>query len=261
MKALARSYIWWPGVDKDIGQLGRKCKGCQQTINMPAKTQLHPWEYPAKPFQRVHIDFAGPFLNRMYLVLVDAHTKWPEVIITNTTTSEWTVSALRSIFALFRIPEHLVSDNGTQFSSDFFQEFCSRNGIKHTFSAQYHPSTNGLAKRFVQSMKKALKTAKDEKCTIQCKLDKFLTKYRNVPHSTTGESLAFLMMGRSVRTRMDLFRPNLQKTVKDKQDAKVIRRGGDQHKFKVGHPVLVRDYRISNSYKWAPGFILKEMAQ
>ena len=258
MKALARSYIWWPGVDKDIEQLGHKCKGCQQTQNMPAKTQLHPWEYPAKPFQRVHIDFAGPFLNRMYLVLVDAHTKWPEVIITNTTTSEWTVSALRSIFARFGIPEHLVSDNGSQFSSDFFQEFCSRNGIKHTFSAPYHPSTNGLAERFMQSMKKALKAAKDEKSTIQCKLDKFLTKYRNVPHSTTGESPAFLMMGRSVRTRMDLFRPNLQKTVKDKQDAEVIRCGGDQHKFKVGQPVLVRDYRINNSNKWAAGVILKE---
>ena len=79
-----------------------------------------------------------------------------------------------------------------------------------------------------------------------------------MPHSTTGESPAFLMMGRSVRTRMDLFRPNLQKTVKDKQDAEVIRCGGDQHKFKVGQPVLVRDYRISNSNKWAAGVILKE---
>ena len=57
---------------------------------------------------------------------------------------------------------------------------------------------------------------------------------------------------------MDLFRPNLQKTVKDKQDAEVIRRGGDQHKFKVGQPVLFRDYRISNSNKWAAGVILKE---
>ena len=45
----------------------------------PAKVPLHPWVWPTKPWQRIHVDFAGPFLGQSFLVVVDAHSKWPEV--------------------------------------------------------------------------------------------------------------------------------------------------------------------------------------
>ena len=51
--------------------------------------KYHRWEYPTAPWQRLHIDFAGPFQGCMLLVVVDASTKWPEIMfIKNTTTEE-----------------------------------------------------------------------------------------------------------------------------------------------------------------------------
>ena len=76
MKALAGNYIWWPGMDKEIEQAAKGCTGCQLIQNNPHTAPLlHPWEWPAHPWQRIHVDFAGPFLGTMFLVVVDSHSK------------------------------------------------------------------------------------------------------------------------------------------------------------------------------------------
>ena len=81
MKGLARCHIWWPGIDKDIEEITRSCEGCLLMKRNPKLTPLHPWEFPEGPWRRIHIDFAGPFENRMLLVAVDAYSKWPEVMM------------------------------------------------------------------------------------------------------------------------------------------------------------------------------------
>ncbi len=64
MKALARLHIWWPGMDSDIEMKVRKCQMCQeQQPNLP-KAQANPWLWPTRPWQRVHVDFTGPFMNK-----------------------------------------------------------------------------------------------------------------------------------------------------------------------------------------------------
>ena len=99
MKSLACSFAWWPGIDHDIEQLAKGYTGWQQVQHNPAQAPLHTWKWPAKPWQRIHIDYAGPFLGHMFLVVVDAHSKWPEVILTEATTSSQTIDTLRTIFA------------------------------------------------------------------------------------------------------------------------------------------------------------------
>ena len=181
MKSLARSFAWWPGIDHDIEQFAKGCTGCQQVQHNPAQAPLHTWEWPAKPWHRIHIDYAGPFVGHMFLVVVDAHSKWPEVIPTKATTSTKTIHILRTIFARYGIPEQLVSDNGPQFKSDEFEVFMKQNGIRHITSAPYHPSTNGLAERFVQTVKNGLKSMVGEEGSITQKLSRFLIAYRNAP--------------------------------------------------------------------------------
>ena len=61
MKALARSYIWWPNINAQLEELAKACSGCQQNQNMPTKAPLHPWEWATSPWQRIHIDYAGHF--------------------------------------------------------------------------------------------------------------------------------------------------------------------------------------------------------
>ena len=150
MKSLARMVVWWPGMDQEIEEKVRSCHDCQRDRPAPAPAPLHPWEYPSRPWARVHIDLAGPFLGHMFMVLIDAHSKWLEVIPLSSTTSGGIIENLRMIFARL---ETLVSDNAPYFSSREFEEFLRRNGIKHVTSAPYHPASNGMAERAVQVFK------------------------------------------------------------------------------------------------------------
>ena len=96
MKALARSYVWWPNISGQLEELAKACSGCQHNQKMPTKAPLHPWEWASTPWQRIHIDYAGPFQNSMFLVVVDAHSKWPEVVPVSSTTSSSTIEVLRA---------------------------------------------------------------------------------------------------------------------------------------------------------------------
>ena len=97
MKSLARMVVWWPGMDKDIEDKVKSCHDCQKDRPKPAPTPLHPWEYPSRPWARVHIDLAGPCFGHMFLVLIDAHTKWLEVILLSSTTSKVIIENLRMV--------------------------------------------------------------------------------------------------------------------------------------------------------------------
>ena len=99
MKGLARSHVWWPGIDKGIEEVTRACLGCQRMKQNPKLLTLHPWEFPEGPGKRIHIDFAGPFENKTLLCVVDACSKWPEVLTMEKTTAESTIEELRLLFA------------------------------------------------------------------------------------------------------------------------------------------------------------------
>lgn len=187
MKGLAHDLAWWPGIDKNIEGIAKSCEGCQEVQKSPEIAPLHCWEFPSCPWQRIHIDFAGPFHQKIILVIVDAHSKWPEVFVMSSTTAEKTISVLRSQFARFGVPEQFVSDSGPQFVSKEFERFTEANGIHHIMSAPYHPSTNGLAERFIQTFKKGISSFL-ENIPLQMKLDNLLQAYRNSPHGTIGQS-------------------------------------------------------------------------
>ena len=97
MKSIARSYFWWPALDRELEEKARSCVACQSVKNSSASAPLHPWLWPAKPWQRVHIDFAGPFMNRTFLIVVDDHSKWPEVIKMHSITAQKTITELRKL--------------------------------------------------------------------------------------------------------------------------------------------------------------------
>ena len=119
-KQLARSFVWWPGIDSAIERLTCSCQGRAKTRSNPSKAQLHPWEWPSQPWERIHIDSAGPVIDSMWLIIVDAHSKWPEVLRMSSTTSTKLSSTLSEVFSRFDLPIELVSDNGPQLT---FSEF------------------------------------------------------------------------------------------------------------------------------------------
>ncbi|XP_061878364.1 uncharacterized protein K02A2.6-like [Entelurus aequoreus] len=258
MKAIARSHVWWPGLDAQIEQQARTCSTCQRNQKNPALSPLHTWPWPGSPWQRIHVDFAGPFEGHMFLVVVDAYSKWPEVQVMKTTTTEKTVQALRSMFARNGVPETLVSDNGPQFTAAEFGAFLRANGVKHKRSAPFHPATNGQAERFVQTLKRSLKASRGT-FTLQHRVEAFLLSYRNAPHMTTSESPAMLFLRRRLRSRLDLVKPNVSATVELAQEGQRERRDlvAKDRRFAVGEAVLVRDYRRGEE-KWMPGLVASQ---
>ena len=250
MKSLARGIVWWPKLDADQETLVRSCKACQENQKCCSKVQLHPWEWSAEPWARVHVDFFGPFLGKQFFFIVDAHSKWIDVCVVSSPSSQQAIQALRRVFSTHGLPQILVSDNGAAFSSSEFQTFVARNGFKHVRSAPYHPATNGLAERAVQTVKDALKKTSGD---IDTRLSRFLFQYRLTPHSSTGQSPAKLLLGRVPRSHLDFLFPDVADNVKQNQQRQ--KQNHDQRAterfFVVGDKVYALNHRGTPT--WLPG--------
>ena len=177
-------------------------------------------------------------MGRFLLVVVDSFSKWIEVEVVGSTNAESTTAVLRKMFATHGIPRVLVSDNGPGFASDEFNVFLKRNGVKHLYSAPYHPSSNGQAERTVRTFKESLKSMKEG--NIDTKLCRFLFTYRITPQTTTGFSPAELLFGRRLRSALTLLRPDRRARMEDEksrlEDSKKLR------SFQLGDDVLAKNY-------------------
>ena len=251
VKAMARSFVWWPGIDKEIELVSRKCAACQDSQRRPPKATPHPWIHATHPWDRIHADFCGPTDGRMWLVVVDAYTKWIEVIdMRSCTTSASLIKELRKLFATFGLPHTFVSDNGPQLISEETTLFLESNGIMPVPVPKYTPICNGLAERAVQSFKTALEKAQRADKNFDFNLAKWLLHQRNTPHATTHETPAMRMFGRPTRTLLSLLDPltNPTRSRKPKLNAGPFK----LRSFKVGEKVRVLDVRAD---EWYPGVI------
>jgi transposase InsO family protein len=255
MKALARGSIWWPGMDRAIEKSASACLQCQQLRPEAPASPLLPWPAPAGPWQRVHVDFAGPVNGRMLLVVVDAFSKWLDVHITATTTASAAIEKLRQSFCTHGLPETLVSDNGPCFASNEFSDFCRRNGVRHVLTPPYHPASNGLAERAVQSLKRSLK--RQDNGTLEAHVSRFLLSYRVTPHSTTGVPPCELLMRRTLRSLLDCVRPNLPGRILEAQERQKRQhdRSTVEREFTEGERIFCRDFCRGSDTRWIPAVV------
>ena len=255
MKMLSQSYVWWPGLGTEIEQLVKEYTPCQTHANIPAQAPLHPWNFHSAPWSRIHIDFAGPIENKMLLIIVDATSKFMDVHVMNKTTSQQTIDRLRHTFALNGLPKELVSDNGPQFTSAEFSEFCKVNGIRHIRTSPYHPASNGQAERSVQTIKSGLN--KIQEGSLETKLYRFLLMYNITPHATTGESPSMILMKRQLRTRLDQLKPDLESKVMQGQEKMKTHhdRHAKERELSIGSAVYARNFL--SQPKWMPGILVE----
>lgn len=260
MKALARSYVYWPNIDKDITDFVQSCSRCASTAKAPVKTELSSWPKASGVWTRVHIDFAGEFMGLHYFVVVDSFSKWPEIFIMPSTTAAAAISKLKELISRFGNMAILVSDNGSQFTSEEFEDFCKEEGIYHIRSPPYHAQSNGQAERFVDTFKRALKKAKGEE-SIPNVLQTFLQRYRMTPNAQLPNdcSPAEIMIGRKMKSTLDLVKPKVKFDVI--RDGKMENQFNAHHgaKHRVFHPnqkVYVRDFR-GKKVIWSPAVIIE----
>lgn len=208
-KQLARRYVYWKNIDRDIEKVINTCSECASTRANPKKAPIHPWYEPEENWERIHIDHAGLFQDHFFLIIVDAKSKWAEIEIEKSApTSKSTIQLLQKVFTMHGYPKLMVSDNASIFKSDEFTSFCKTYGITQKFIAPSHPASNGLAERNVQTLKLRLTAMTDEPVPLSEKVRRILLQYRATPLAC-GRSPAEFYLNRKFRIRLDAIFPQI----------------------------------------------------
>ena len=193
------------------------CHFCQANRRTQRKEPLRSTPLPERPWQKIATDICE-YNGKQYLVISDYYSRYLEILHSPTTTAEQIVRLMKATCARFGIPEQIVSDNGPQYTSEVWKDFCRRFDIRHTTSSPYHPQGNGHAERAVQTAKSILKQ-EDPLLALMC--------YRATPTSSTGVSPAEMLMGRKIRTTL----PSLEKNLIPKwPDRNLVRRRDEEAK-------------------------------
>lgn len=255
-KQLARKHVYWPDITKDIENLIRSCTACIQTSKTPIKAPLASWNKSMNPGDRVHMDFAGPLLGQMLLVIVDSCSKWLDVKVLLKANSRNTIRAFERYVADNGLPRLLVTDNGSQFSSNEFEQFCKRHGIKHMKSPVYHPQSNGQAERMVDVVKRFVKKnilRFGPNMNMEDCMNEFLLGYRSTPSTATPENVspAVAHIGRDLRNSLDLLKPQLERNLAP--DEKMENQYNQQYGTRYRH-FIVNDYVWARKKKDSPWF-------
>ena len=251
MKTLARELIWYPGVDKDIESMVSNCTNCQKHRVRPPQTSHVQWPTPKRPWSRVHIDHF--FIdNSTCLVAVDATSHYIEVeIVKNTSTNE-TIDALRVIFSHNGLPDTVVSDNASCFTSVQFTQFLKNNGIEHITSPPFFPSSSGLAERAVRLIKDLLKKlGKQNSWSLRARIANILLYQRSVHHSVTQTAPSVTLNQRKYINAHDRVHPSFSFQSKEQNDVKQIPQYG------IGDHVLALN--MSRGDKWLRAQVIDKL--
>ena len=240
-RARAKESVWWPGISDSIEQMVKRCNVCKENSPKPTEPLL-PTEWPQRPWEMVASDLFE-YSGRSYLLVVDYHSRYPEIARLENTSSATVINHLKSIFARHGIPSMLRSDNGPQYASREFALFAEEYDFTHVTSSPRYPQANGEAERMVRTVKALFKKGEDPYLA--------LLAYRNTALGN-GKSPAELLMGRSLRTNLPSV-PKVQQGVDEMAERERVYRQrmktnhDERHKAKAlmtptpGTEVLVRD--------------------
>ena len=180
----------------DAVELVKKCDRCQRYGNVQRLPVERLMTISALwPFAQWGIDIVGPLPQgkgqvKFLLVAIDYFTKWVEAEALATITKSRIQSFVwKNIICRFGIPLTIISNNGRQFDSQAFRDFCSGLCIKNQFSSPGHPQANGQTEVANRTLLKIIKTKLDDaKGVWPEELPNFLWAYRTTARTPTGET-------------------------------------------------------------------------
>lgn len=221
-KVLAEFY--WPGVQSDVRRFCRSCDICQRTTprGRTAKVPLGQMPIIEVPFKRVAVDLVGPIQpttskgNRYILTVVDFATRYPEEVALKGIETEMVAEALVDIFCRTGVPKEMLTDMGSQFTSELMAEVSRLMSMHQLTTTPYHPMCNGLVERFNGTLEQILRRLCSER---PADWDKYhpasLFAYRDAPQESLGFSPFELVYGHEVRRPMKILRELWTKEVED----------------------------------------------
>ena len=209
------SSFYWPGVSGDVKRWCRSCDTCQRTLpkGKAGRAPLGKMPLMTTPFHKIAIDLVGPITpvssqgNRYILTCVDYATRWPEAVALPSIDTERVAEALVSIFCRLGFPKEILSDRGSQFTSNLMREVCRLISVRQAFTTPYHPMANGLNEKFNGTLKAMLRKMCQERPNDWDRyLPAVLFAYREVPQASTGFSPFELLYGRTVNGPVKLLK-------------------------------------------------------
>ena len=203
--------FFWPGIHEDIKDFCKSCHRCQMTAPRIPNVPLDFMPCISEPFSRLAIDITGPFKppsqegHSFILSVVDVGTRYPEAVAMKKIDTVSVAEELLKICARMGFPREILSDNGSQFTSQMFKEFCRLLSIQQVHSSPYHAQSNGIVERFHATIKPMLRKLIDSQPRNWHRyLPALLYACRDVPNASTGFSPFELLFGRRPRGPLDL---------------------------------------------------------
>ncbi|XDV39343.1 hypothetical protein PO909_008599 [Leuciscus waleckii] len=224
------SRFYWPTLYTDVQTHCNTCAVCQKTsaVSQRSRAPLQPLPVISAPFRRIAMDIVGPLEkssagHRYILVVNDYATRYPEAFPLRSITTTKIIHALVQLFSRVGIPEEILTDQGTNFTSRLMGQLNKQLGIKAIRTTPYHPQTDGLVERFNQTLKNMLrKFVADTGRDWDKWLPFVLFAYREVPQASTGFSPFELLYGWQVQGPLDL----LKKGWEEEPTSKMEEKGG-----------------------------------
>jgi hypothetical protein len=207
--------FYWPGMSAHVNRYVQSCERCQKVTpkGKVPKVPLERVPMESQPFDKVAVDLIGPIYpasegkKRFILVLVDYATRYPEAVALKGIETTEVAEALIDIFSRIGVPLTILTDQGSQFTSEMMKEVHRLMGMKGITTSPYHAQANGLVERFNGTLKSMLKKLTTEKPTDWDRyISAVLFAYREVPQASTGYSPFELLYGRTVRGPMAILK-------------------------------------------------------
>ncbi|XP_070174493.1 uncharacterized protein [Littorina saxatilis] len=225
--ARIHSNFFWKGLYKDVREYCHSCDICQRSV-AKGRVPNVPLDFMPRitePFKRVAIDLVGPLSppseegHRYILSVIDIATRYPEAIPLKNIDTVSVAEALLGVFARMGFPSEILSDRGSQFTSDMMKEILRLLAIKAVHTSPYHAQSNGVVERFHGTIKPMIKKVIGNQPRLWHRyLPALLFACREMPNASTGFSPFELLFGRRARGPMDLLASSwLGQTEKDEE--------------------------------------------
>ena len=243
-KSQIRSLYWWPAMDKRIEEMINTCYVCQnasKTFKSGPKPSMEKLPIPESPMQRVAVDIKGPMYHlpphlRYAIVVIDLHSKWPEVTFVPNVETEKVIEALDDMFSREGLPCEVLSDNGTQFTSATFHDFLFQRNIVHVKAPVYNPESNAVVERFNRTLSEQIELALMQNIPVPQYIRNFLHTYRSSTHPSILQSPSYSLHGRDMRTKLT----SLASGIKRKSEGVLKKSVKFEEPFSIGEKVCVK---------------------
>lgn len=211
-----RGSYFWTGMTRSISKYVRACHHCQTKKRPTTKPPgcLQPLPQPHRPFERIGIDFLGPFPqstrnNKWILVAIDHLTRYVETAsVPAATAHEVANFFIHSILLRHGAPQYIITDRGTPFLSNVLEDVLRLSSTVHSVTTAYHPQTNGLTERFNHTISDMVSMyVADHHDNWDIILPYVTYAYNTARQSTTGHSPYYLLYASEPLTPLDTILP------------------------------------------------------